>query len=167
MRKYTDPQAAGYLLEAKACEKVSKELRRLAEKYQRHVDKEQKGREAEFEAVMGYSSEDEIRDAYGWSFITEAQMERYIDIFRTGQAALEQHTPTCDELVPSTSSARGRQLWSNIPRPAMSLSTASFAASVGRLRKNSGSGNSPPSVPGNRLRNWSVPEKLPKSGSRT
>ena len=34
MRKYTDPQAAGYLLEAKACEKVSKELRRLAEKYQ-------------------------------------------------------------------------------------------------------------------------------------
>ena len=60
MRKYTDPQAAGYL---------------------------------------GYSSEDEIRDAYGWSFITEAQMERYIDIFRTGQAALEQHTPTCDELV--------------------------------------------------------------------
>ena len=99
MRKYTDPQAAGYLLEAKACEKVSKELRRLAEKYQRHVDKEQKGREAEFEAVMGYTSEDEIRDAYGWSFITEAQMERYIDIFRTGQAALEQHTPTCDELV--------------------------------------------------------------------
>ncbi|MBQ9969798.1 MAG: adenylosuccinate lyase, partial [Oscillospiraceae bacterium] len=25
--------------------------------------------------------------------------ERYIDIFRTGQAALEQHTPTCNELV--------------------------------------------------------------------
>ena len=48
---------------------------------------------------MGYTSEDEIREAYGWSFITEAQMERYIDIFRTGQAALEQHTPTCDELV--------------------------------------------------------------------
>ena len=99
MRTYTDPQAAGYLLEAKACEKVSKELRRLAEKYQRYVDKEQKGREAEFEAVMGYTSEDEIREAYGWSFITEAQMERYIDIFRTGQAALEQHTPTCNELV--------------------------------------------------------------------
>ena len=144
MKKYTDPQTAGYLLEAKACEKVSKELRRLAEKYQRHVDKEQKGREEEFKTVMVYTSEDEIREAYGWSFITEAQMERYIDIFRTGQAALEQH-----------------------PRPSMNLSTASFAASAVRLRKNSGSGNSPPSVPGNRPRNWNVPEKLPKNGSST
>ena len=99
MRKYTDPQTAGYLLEAKACEKVSKELRRLAEKYQRHVDKEQKSREAEFEAVMGYTSEDEIRDAYGWSFITEAQMERYIDIFRNGETALEQAVPSINELT--------------------------------------------------------------------
>lgn len=99
MRKYTDPQTAGYLLEAKACEKVSRELRRLAEKYQRHVDKEQKSREAEFEAVMGYTSEDEIRDAYGWSFITEAQMERYIDIFRNGEKALEQAVPSINELT--------------------------------------------------------------------
>ena len=160
MKKYTDPQAAGYLLEAKACEKVSKELRRLAEKYQRHVDKEQKGREAEFEAVMGYTSEDEIREAYGWSFITEAQMERYIDIFRTGQAALEQHTPTCNELVYRILCRICREIEEE-------QREWKFAASVGRLRKNSGSGNSPPSVPGNRPRNWSVPEKLPTNGSST
>ena len=28
-RKYTNPDASGYLLEAKACEKVVKELRRI------------------------------------------------------------------------------------------------------------------------------------------
>lgn len=99
MRKYTDPSAAGYLLEAKACSKVLKDLRRSAEKYKRKVEKEQEERKKEFETVMGYRSEEDIRDAYGWEFITEAQFDRYIDIFRKGEQALEEHTPTVNELT--------------------------------------------------------------------
>lgn len=99
MRKYTDPSAAGYLLEAKACSKVLKDLRRSAEKYKRKVEKEQEERKKEFETVMGYRSEEDIRDAYGWEFITEAQFDRYIEIFRKGEQALEEHTPTVNELT--------------------------------------------------------------------
>lgn len=98
-RKYTNPQAAGYLLEAKACEKVVKDLRRTAEKYQRAVDKESAARQSEFETAMQYTSERQIQDDYGWGFISEAQYERLLDLFRDGQAALDQHTPTTTELT--------------------------------------------------------------------
>lgn len=97
--KYTNPHAAGYLLEAKACEKVTKELHRIAEKFHRAVDKETSARQSEFETVMQYTSEVQIQDAYGWDFITEAQYDRYLTLFRDGQAALEQHTPTKTELA--------------------------------------------------------------------
>ena len=98
-RGYTDPDAAGYLLEADACKKVEAELKRVADKYQRKIDREQAARKAEFEAVMEYRSEDEILDAYGWEFITEKQYDRYLDIFRRGQEALENHLPTVNELA--------------------------------------------------------------------
>lgn len=100
-RKYTNPNASGYLLEAKACEKVTKELRRIVEKFQRAVDKEAAVRQSEFETVMQYTSEQQIQDDYGWDFITEAQYNRYLTLFREGQAALEQHTPTKTELAVS------------------------------------------------------------------
>lgn len=100
-RKYTNPNASGYLLEAKACEKVTKELRRIIEKFQRAVDKEAAVRQSEFETVMQYTSEQQIQDDYGWDFITEAQYNRYLTLFREGQAALEQHTPTKTELAVS------------------------------------------------------------------
>lgn len=99
MSKYTDPSAAGYLLEAKACGKVLKDLQRCAEKYKRKIEKEQEDRKKEFETVMGYRSEEDIRDAYGWEFITEAQFDRYIEIFRKGEQALDEHTPTVNELT--------------------------------------------------------------------
>lgn len=50
---------------------------------------------------MEYKSEREIQDAYSWGFITEAQFDRYTEIFRQGEKALEHHTPTCDELAQS------------------------------------------------------------------
>lgn len=100
-RKYTNPNASGYLLEAKAYEKVTKELRRIVEKFQRAVDKEAAVRQSEFETVMQYTSEQQIQDDYGWDFITEAQYNRYLTLFREGQAALEQHTPTKTELAVS------------------------------------------------------------------
>lgn len=93
-RKYTNPQAAGYLLEAKACELVCKELRRTADKFQRAVKKETADRQSEFETIMQYDNERQIQDDYGWGFITEKQYERYLDLFRYGQEALENAPPT-------------------------------------------------------------------------
>jgi len=94
VRKYTNPQTAGYLLEAKACELVCKELQRLSNKFQRAVDKEAATRQSEFEAVLQYTSEQQIQDDYGWALITEKQYDRYIDLFRHGQEALENAPPT-------------------------------------------------------------------------
>lgn len=96
-RGYTNPDAAGYLLEADACKKVVAELRRIADKYQRKIDREQAARETEFEAAMQYRSENELLDAYGWEFITEKQYELYLDLFRRGREALETHAPTVNE----------------------------------------------------------------------
>lgn len=98
-RKYTNPDASGYLLEAKACEKVAKELRRIAEKFQRAVDKESAARQTEFETALQYTNEQQIQDDYGWGFFSEAQYDRYLSLFREGQVALEQHTPTKTELA--------------------------------------------------------------------
>lgn len=95
--RYTNPKAAGALMEVGACDKVLKELERLIDKFQRKVEKEGAKRREEFETVMGYRSESDIQDAYGWEFITEAQYERYLDIFREGKDALEKHTPTVNE----------------------------------------------------------------------
>lgn len=98
-RKYTNPQAHGYLMEAKACEKVIKELRRLADKLQRSIDKEKTARQVEFETVTGYTSEQQIQDDYGWGLFSEVQYERYMDLFRHGKEALENLEPTQTELA--------------------------------------------------------------------
>ena len=98
-REYTNPESAGYLLEADACKKVEAELQRVADKYQRKIDREEAARKAELEAALEYRSEDEIRDAYGWEFITEKQYDLYLELFRQGQSALENHQPTVNELA--------------------------------------------------------------------
>jgi len=40
-RGYTNPDATGYLLKADACNKVEAEMKRVADKYQRKIDREQ------------------------------------------------------------------------------------------------------------------------------
>lgn len=99
MRKRINPGATGYLLEAVACKKILKDLERLKEKYKRRVDQEQAKRQAEFETVMNFHSEWEIQEVYGWELITEKQYDRYLTLFREGEAALENHEPTCLELA--------------------------------------------------------------------
>lgn len=99
MNIYTNPDAAGCLLEAEACKLVIKELERAVEKYTRKIDREARARRKEFESIMEYGSEDEIREAYGYEMITEQQLDRYLDVFRQGEAALENHAPTKSERV--------------------------------------------------------------------
>ena len=96
-KRYSDPKKAGALMEADACDKVLRELDRLIDKYERHVDKEADKRREEFELVMGYRSEADIQEAYGWEFITQAQYEHYLEIFRAGNSAMENHEPTVTE----------------------------------------------------------------------
>jgi len=43
-----------------------------------------------FDALQDYSSERDIQDAYGWDFITEAQYDRLLDLWR----AREKHIDT-------------------------------------------------------------------------
>lgn len=94
MVKYTNPTAHGYLMEAKACEKVIKELHRIAEKFQRTADKELAARQQEFEKAAQYTQVYEIQDDYGWGFITKKQYEQLLDIFNYGQEALDNMPPS-------------------------------------------------------------------------
>ena len=50
---------------------------------------------------MQYRHEGDIQEAYGWELITEAQYNRYLEIFRAGESALENTPPTVNELVVS------------------------------------------------------------------
>lgn len=99
MNRYTNPEAVGCLLEAEGCGEATKELERLIAKFQRKADREAEAREKELEAALGYKSEQEIQEAYGWEIITEKQYERYIDLFRRGRDALEDHVPTRTEVT--------------------------------------------------------------------
>jgi hypothetical protein len=98
-RKYLRPDAEGYLLEAAACKRVIKELDRLAAKLERKIEREKTQRQAEFEQVMTYRSEIEIQNDYGYGFLSEHQYEHYLDLFRSGSEALENHAPTANEIA--------------------------------------------------------------------
>lgn len=98
-QKYLSSEAHGYLQEAEACSLILKDLERISAKLQRRIDKEAAARQADFEAAMQYQSEAEIQDAYGWEFITEAQYHAYLDLFRRGREAIENHPPTISEMA--------------------------------------------------------------------
>ena len=62
-QRYLNSEAHGYLMEAKACKLLLKDLERIRAKLRRHIEKEAADREAEFEAVMQYHSESDIQEA--------------------------------------------------------------------------------------------------------
>jgi len=99
VNRYTNPETAGYLLEAEGCGEAIKELERLIAKFQRKADREAETREKELETALGYGSEQEIQEAYGWEIITEKQYERYMDLFHRGRDALENPVPTRAEVT--------------------------------------------------------------------
>lgn len=98
-KRYTDPKAAGCLLEARACAALVKELDCLLEKYRRKIAREDEARHRDLAAVLEYSSEQELQEAYGFAEITEQQYSLYRDLLEQGEAALEHHAPTQAELV--------------------------------------------------------------------
>lgn len=98
-QRYLNSEAHGYLMEADACKILLKELERIHSKLKRHIEKESSVRQSEFEAAMQYHSESEIQEAFGWDFLTEQQYELYLDLFRRGQQALDEHAPTTTEIA--------------------------------------------------------------------
>ena len=98
-QQYLNSEAHGYLMEAKACKLLLKDLERIRAKLKRHIEKEAADRETEFEAAMQYHSESDIQEAYGWEFISEQQYDRYLELFRQGRKALDEHSPTVTELA--------------------------------------------------------------------
>lgn len=83
-QQYLNSEAHGYLMEAKACKLLLKDLERIRAKLKRHIEKEAADHEAEFEAAMQYHSESDIQEAYGWEFISEQQYKRYFRQFYRG-----------------------------------------------------------------------------------
>ncbi|WP_326975322.1 adenylosuccinate lyase [Caproicibacter sp. BJN0012] len=98
-RKYLRPDTEGYLLEAEACKEAIRELERLAAKLERKVAREKAKRQTEFAQVMAYRSEIEIQDDYGYGFLTERQYDHYLELFRAGSEAMENHPPTVVEIA--------------------------------------------------------------------
>lgn len=98
-QRYLNSEANGYLLEADACALIIKELERTAQKLRRRIDKEAATRLADFEAAMQYQSEHELLDDYGWGYLSEKQYSAYLDLFRNGKEALENHSKTVSELA--------------------------------------------------------------------
>ena len=60
-QQYLNSEAHGYLMEAKACKLLLKDLERIRAKLKRHIEKEAADREAEFEAAMQSLSAQEIQ----------------------------------------------------------------------------------------------------------
>lgn len=101
MRTYTNPEANGFIMEAKACAKIEKDLQRLIDKYAKAIKREEDARQQDFETVMQYRHEGEIQNDYGCEYITEKQYRQYLQIFREGKEALENHPKTVNEITHS------------------------------------------------------------------
>ncbi len=73
-QQYLNSEAHGYLMEAKACKLLLKDLERIRAKLRRHIEKEAADREAEFEAAMQYHSESDIQEAYAGNSSANSSM---------------------------------------------------------------------------------------------
>ena len=101
MKKYTNPEAHGFIMEAKACQKIENDLCRLIGKYSKAIEREEAARQKDFEAAMEYRNEGDIQEAYGWELITEKQYRLYLQIFHEGQDELKNHPKTVNEITHS------------------------------------------------------------------
>lgn len=61
---------------------LHKKLQGLADQIEKASDKKSSQNEAREMELMEYKTEDEIRDAYGWAFITEVERDRLLDRLR-------------------------------------------------------------------------------------
>lgn len=78
------------LLQAAGCGLLLKECERIAQKLRKRIDKQEEKRKAEFSSIFSYRNVEEIRDEYGYGFITKEQCRSYIKLFEKGQDLLNE-----------------------------------------------------------------------------
>lgn len=98
MQKYPSSTAGGLIRNAQVCGKVIKELERVNQKFLRAASREKEKRRAELETVLGYTLAD-IEDLYDYASISRKRFDRYRRLLEEGQDALDDPTPTLDELA--------------------------------------------------------------------
>ncbi len=77
-----------------ACDLLIKELGRIRNKLSRKVTVQQEKHKESINEILKYKSEEEILDAYGWGYITQAQYDYELKQFRLGEAALSEEIQT-------------------------------------------------------------------------
>lgn len=72
-------------------------------RYKKKMLRARSKREAEdlsvFDALKDYTSEREIQDAYGWEFISEAQYERLIEMWRAREKYIDEQGKFSDRVT--------------------------------------------------------------------
>ncbi|MBE5040542.1 hypothetical protein [Ructibacterium gallinarum] len=90
MSRYDASEKNGLLLHAAGCEFLLKECERIEQKLRKRIDKQEEKRKAEFSSILSYRNVEEIRDEYGYGFITKEQCRSYIKLFEKGQDLLNE-----------------------------------------------------------------------------
>lgn len=85
MSRYDMADKKGFILNAKGCELLYAELEKLEKRLSKKVQKQTDAWNEQIARIMTYKHEEEIRDEYGYGYITEEQCRKYIELFRKGQ----------------------------------------------------------------------------------
>ena len=85
MSRYDMTDKSGFILNAKGCELLYDELQKLEKRLSRKVQKQTDKWNAQLAHIMTYTNEEEIRDEYGYGYITEEQCRKYIELFQKGK----------------------------------------------------------------------------------
>lgn len=88
MLMYDVSDKYGLILDAEGCSLLLKDLRRIREKLGRAVEKQKKKQDDEFKMILSYNHVEEIRNDYGYGYITEEQCRRYMELYEKGQEIL-------------------------------------------------------------------------------
>ena len=85
MSRYDIADKKGFILNAKGCERLYAELEKLERRISKKVQKQTDKWNEQIAHIMTYESEEEIRDEYGYGYITEDQCRKYIELFQKGK----------------------------------------------------------------------------------
>lgn len=85
MSRYDMTDKRGFLLNAKGCEFLYVELEKLEKRLSKKVQKQTDKWNEQIAHIMTYENEEEIRNEYGYGYITEEQCRKYIELFQKGK----------------------------------------------------------------------------------
>ena len=89
MNVYDLSERQGLLRNMEACRLLLPDLRRIQQKLKKRVDKDTAKQQAEFKEILSFGSDEEIRDAYGWGYISQKKCDLYIRLYEQGRDILD------------------------------------------------------------------------------